>query len=98
MTLVGVANEERNLARNVMEAYYGLVQALKQAEIDSVLFVRDSLRNAAAGSGGAERISEVDSLKFELEAARSAFNRTRSFQSLSRARSRLTTATSRLPG
>ena len=83
------ANEERNLARNVMEAYYGLVQALKQAEIDSVLFVRDSLRNAAAGSGGAERISEVDSLKFELEAARSAFNRTRSFQSLARARSRL---------
>ena len=28
-------NEERNLARNVMEAYYGLVQARKQAEISS---------------------------------------------------------------
>ena len=83
------ANEERNLARNVMEAYYGLVQARKQAEIDSVLFVRDSIRNASAGTGRTDRMSEVDSLKFELEAARSAFNRTRSFQSLLRARSRL---------
>ena len=83
------ANEERNLARNVMEAYYGLVQARKQSGIDSVLFVRDSLRNAAAGSSSGERMSEVDSLKFELEAARSAFNRTRSYQSLARARSRL---------
>lgn len=83
------ANEERNLARSVMDAYYGLVQARKQAQIDSVLFVRDSIRNAAAGSSTGERASEVDSLKFELEAARSAFNRTRSFQSLARARSRL---------
>jgi len=83
------ANEERNLARSVMEAYYGLVQARKQAEIDSVLFVRDSIRNSAVSGGTSERISEVDSLKFELEAAKSAFNRTRSFQTLARARSRL---------
>ena len=83
------ANEERNLARQVMEAYYGLVQARKQAQIDSVLFVRDSLRNSAAAGSTGERVSEVDSLKFELEAARSAFNRTRSFQTLARARSRL---------
>ena len=82
------ANEERNLARNVMDAYYGLVQARKQAEIDRVLFVRDSIRNASAATNTG-RMSEVDSLKFELEAARSAFNRTRSFQSLARARSRL---------
>ena len=86
------ANEERNLARQVMEAYYGLVQARKQAEIDSVLFVRDSIRNASAGVGRSDRMSEVDSLKFELEAAKSAFNRTRSFQSLARARSRLNEA------
>ena len=83
------ANEERNLARQVMDSYYGLVQARKQAEIDSVLFVRDSIRNASGGTSTGERMSEVDSLKFELEAARSAFNRTRSFQSLARARSRL---------
>src|SRR5688500_1632626 len=83
------ANEERNLARGVREAYYGLVQARKQAEIDSVLFVRDSVRNAAAGGRTGEGISEVDSLKFELEVAKSGFNRTRSFQNLTRARSRL---------
>jgi outer membrane protein TolC len=84
------ANEERNLARNVMDAYYGLVQAKKQAIIDSVIFVRDSMRNSPTADRPAqEPMSEVDSLKFELEAARSAFNRTRSAQSLLRARSRL---------
>ena len=84
------ANEERNLARNVMDAYFGLVQARKQAQIDSVLSVRDSVRNLAVGARPTgELSSEVDSLKFELEAARSAFNRTRSAQTLLRARSRL---------
>src|SRR5688572_604457 len=32
------ADEERNLAQEVMEAYYNLVEALKQSQIDSVLF------------------------------------------------------------
>jgi outer membrane protein TolC len=81
---------QRNLTRNVMNSYYGLVQARKQAVIDSVLFVRDSLRN----SGGAtqQTLSEVDALKFELEFARSAFNRTRSRQDLLRARTQLNEA------
>ena len=84
------ANEQRNLARSVMDAYYGLVQARKQAQIDSVLSVRDSVRNAERAVRPAQQgTSVVDSLKFELEAARSAFNRTRSAQNLLRARSRL---------
>jgi outer membrane protein len=84
------ANDQRNLARNVIDAYYGLVQARKQAQIDSVMSVRDSVRNAESSLRTAEdATSEVDSLKFELEAARSAFNRTKSAQDLLRARSRL---------
>ena len=84
------ANDQRNLARNVIDAYYGLVQARKQAQIDSVMSVRDSIRNAESAMRPEEiATSEVDSLKFELEAARSAFNRTKSAQALLRARSRL---------
>jgi outer membrane protein TolC len=80
------ADQERDLSRNVLSAYYGLVQARKQAEIDSVVFMRDSVRNVASPiAAGVSAVSEIDSLKFELEAARSAFNRTRSVQSLRRA-------------
>jgi len=84
------ADEERNLAQDVMEAYYGLVEALKQAQIDSVLYVRDSIRNASAGDRRVRQItSEVDSLKFLIEATRSALNLTRSDDDLSEARSEL---------
>ena len=84
------ADEERNLAREVMEAYYGLVEALKQSQIDSVLFVRDSIRNASAANRPAQQImSVVDSLKFRIEATRSALNLTRSDDDLSEARSEL---------
>jgi outer membrane protein TolC len=84
------ADEERNLAREVMEAYYGLVQALKQSQIDSVLYVRDSIRNVSAGNRPARQITtEVDSLKFQIEATRSALNLTRSDDDLSEARSEL---------
>jgi outer membrane protein TolC len=84
------ADEERNLAQDVMEAYFDLVQALKQAQIDSVLYVRDSIRNAGAGDRRVRQLtSEVDSLKFEIEATRSALNLTQSDDDLSEARSEL---------
>ncbi|HKS05816.1 MAG TPA: TolC family protein [Gemmatimonadaceae bacterium] len=82
---------ERGIARFIMSSYFQLVRARKQAVIDSVTFLRDSLRNANTTAGGAT-VSEVDSLKFELEAARSAFNRTRSAQNLRRARAQLNEA------
>lgn len=80
---------ERDLANDVIEEYYDLVRAIKEAQIDSVLFVRDSLRSAAsqAGAAGQQR-SQLDSLKFELEATTSAFNRTRSRQELTQTRAR----------
>lgn len=86
------ADEERELSGEVMEAFYGLVQALKQAQIDSVIFVRDSIRNAGnTERGGRVRVAgtEVDSLKFELEALRSALNRTESDDELGEARTDL---------
>ncbi|MBL0171945.1 MAG: TolC family protein [Gemmatimonadaceae bacterium] len=84
------ADQERNLQRNVLGAYFGLVASRKQVQIDSVLFVRDSLRVAGMFTGAAGTdISEVDSLKFELEVSRSAFNRTRSQQALLRAQASL---------
>jgi outer membrane protein TolC len=84
------ANQERSLARNVVSAYYGLVQARKQAELDSVLAVRDAERFAQVRERAATtRLSEVDSLKFELEAIRSSMSRTRSSQNLTRARQQL---------
>ena len=84
------ADQERSLQRSVLSAYFGLVSTRKQVQIDSVLFVRDSLRMAGMFSGdGRPRISEVDSLKFELEVSRSAFNRTRSQQALLRAQASL---------
>lgn len=84
------ADQERGLQRNVLSAYFGLVAALKQVQIDSVLFVRDSMRVAGLFTGGASAsMSEVDSLKFELEVSRSAFNRTRSQQGLMRAQASL---------
>jgi len=59
-------------------------------QIDSVLFVRDSLRVASIFNGrGSPDMSEVDSLKFELEVSRAAFNRTRSQQGLLRAQASL---------
>jgi outer membrane protein TolC len=83
------ADQRRNLQRSVLNAYFGLVATLKQVEIDSVLFVRDSLRMAGMFAGAGPTISEVDSLKFELEVSRSAFNRTRSQQALLRAQASL---------
>lgn len=84
------ANHERDLRRNVLSAYFNLVATRKQVQIDSVLFVRDSIRMADVFSGnGQAALSEVDSLKFELEVSRSAFNRTRSRQSLLRAQATL---------
>jgi outer membrane protein TolC len=84
------ADEERNLGQEVMDAYYGLVEALKQAQIDSVVYVRDSIRNAGAGARNVRQITnEVDSLKFQIEAVRSALNLTRSDDDLSEARSEL---------
>jgi outer membrane protein TolC len=81
---------ERGIARYVLSTYFNLVKARKQAVIDSVTFLRDSVRNAATRSRPAgQAISEVDSLKFELEEARSAFNRTRSMQNLRRLRAQL---------
>jgi hypothetical protein len=66
------------------------VSTRKQVQIDSVLFVRDSLRMAGMFTGtGPAALSEVDSLKFELEVSRSAFNRTRSQQALLRAQASL---------
>lgn len=84
------ANQQRSLARNVVSAYYGLVQARKQAELDSVLAERDAERFAQMRQRAASgRLSEVDSLKFELEAVRSSMTRTRSSQGLTRARQAL---------
>ena len=84
------ADQERNLQRSVLSAYFGLVSTRKQVQIDSVLFVRDSLRMAGMFTGtGPAALSEVDSLKFELEVSRSAFNRTRSQQALLRAQASL---------
>jgi outer membrane protein TolC len=84
---------ERGVARHVLSTYFSLIRARKQAVIDSVTFLRDSLRSAATRSRPAtEIISEVDSLKFELEAAKSAFNRTRSAQNLRRVRAQLNEA------
>lgn len=93
------ADQERALARSVLSAYYGLVSTRKQMEIDSMLFVRDSLRSVKGGDGNPQGpMSEVDSLKFELEAARSAFNRTRSNQALLRAQATLNEALGFPPG
>jgi outer membrane protein len=84
------ADQERTLQRSVLSAYFGLVSTRKQVQIDSVLFVRDSLRMAGMfRNNGPVAISEVDSLKFELEVSRSAFNRTRSRQALLRAQASL---------
>jgi outer membrane protein TolC len=84
---------ERGIARYVLSTYFNLVRARKQVVIDSVTFLRDSLRNEATRSRPAgPPVSEVDSLKFELEAARSGFNRTRSAQNLRRVRAQLNEA------
>jgi outer membrane protein len=84
------ADQERTLQRSVLSAYFGLVSTRKQVQIDSVLFVRDSLRMAGMfRNNGPVAVSEVDSLKFELEVSRSAFNRTRSQQALLRAQASL---------
>ena len=84
------ADQERSLQRGVLSAYFGVVSAMKQVQIDSVLFVRDSLRVAGMFSAAARGVlTEVDSLKFELEVSRSAFNRTRSQQNLLRAQASL---------
>jgi outer membrane protein TolC len=83
---VELLESERDLAQDVIEEYYVLVSALKEAEIDSVLFVRDSLRMLENQRTTGQRLSEIDSLKFAGEAARSAFSRTQSRQELVRQR------------
>lgn len=88
---VQLLDAERGVARFVLSSYFSLIRARKQAVIDSVTFLRDSIRNVGTRTG-TQTVSEVDSLKFELEAARSAFNRTRSAQSLRRARAQLNEA------
>jgi outer membrane protein len=83
-------DEERDIAADVIEAYFDLVKARKQSIIDSVTYLRDSIRNSGTRTRAAgQAITEVDSLKFELEAARSAFNRTRSHQELREAEAAL---------
>jgi outer membrane protein TolC len=82
--------EERELATDVITEYYDLVQAIKEAQIDSLLFVRDSIRSAGArpantaGMTDADRL--VDSLRFRLASLRSASSRTQSRQELERQR------------
>jgi outer membrane protein len=81
---------ERGIARSVLNSYFALVKARKQSVIDSVTFLRDSLRSASNGDQGSNGgVSEVDSLKFELETAKSKYNRTRSRQQLRQARADL---------
>lgn len=75
-------DSERDLANDVIEEYYDLVQAIKEAQIDSVLFVRDSLRSMESRPGA----TLVDSLKFAREVALSALSRTQSRQELARQR------------
>jgi outer membrane protein TolC len=78
---------ERDLANEVIEAYYDLVRAIKEAQIDSVLFVRDSVRSAAnRASAAGQQVSRLDSLKFLLATARSDFDRTQSRQELAQER------------
>ena len=84
------ADRQRNLSRNVLSAYLELVQARKQAELDSVLAVRDAERLEAIRTRAAEeQMSEVDSLKFELERVRAAGSRSRAGQGLARAQAEL---------
>ena len=84
------ADRERNLARNVLSAYLGLVQARKEAQLDSVLAVRDAERLAEIrAQATAEPMSEVDSLKFELESLRAQISRVDAGQGLARAQAAL---------
>ena len=84
------ADRQRNLSRSVLSAYLELVQARKQAELDSVLAVRDAERLESIRTRAAEeQISEVDSLKFELERVRAAGSRSRAGQGLARAQAEL---------
>ena len=84
------ADRERGLARNVLSAYLGLMRARKQAELDSVLAVRDAERlTAIRARAAAEPMSEVDSMKFELETVRAGISRARAGQGLARAQAQL---------
>ena len=84
------ADRERNLARNVLDAYLGLVQARKEAQLDSVLAVRDAERLAQIrAQARTEPMGEVDSLKFELETVRAQISRVDAGQGLARAQARL---------
>ena len=80
------ADQERSLARRVMTAYFGLVKARKQAQLDSMMGERDAqrlsqMRQRIAG----DQTGEIDSLKFELEVVRSSMSRTRSRYGVTRA-------------
>ena len=84
------ADRQRNLSRNVLSAYLQLVQARKQSELDSVLAVRDAERRESIRTRATEeQMSEVDSLKFELERVRAAGSRSTAGQGLARAQARL---------
>ena len=84
------ADRQRNLSRNVLSAYLELVQARKQAELDSVLAVRDAERLESIRTRVAEeQMSEVDSLKFELERVRAGASRANAGQGLARAQAEL---------
>jgi outer membrane protein len=85
-----IADQERGLARRVMQAYFGLVKARKQAELDSMTAQRDAQRLAQMRQRiQGEVVGEIDSLKFELERIRSSMSRTRSNQGVTRALSEL---------
>ena len=84
------ADRQRSLSRNVLSAYLGLVQARKQAELDSVLAVQDAQRlESVRTRASEEQMSEVDSLKFELERVRAAGSRSSAGQGLAQAQARL---------
>lgn len=84
------ADRQRGLSREVLSAYLELVQARKQAELDSVLAVRDAERlEAIRTRANEEPMSEVDSLKFELERVRASASRASAGQGLARAQAEL---------
>ena len=84
------ADRQRSLSRNVLSAYLELVQARKQAELDSILAVRDAERlESIRTRANEEPMSEVDSLKFELQRVRAAASRANAGEGLKRAQAEL---------
>ncbi len=83
-------DSERELANEVISEYYELVQAIKEAQIDSVLFVRDSIRSSGARpvppAGMSETDRLLDSLRFVAATLGSKISRTESQQELANQR------------